>query len=102
MRNMILTIDVGNTRIKAVVFEGDTVLESFVFEKERLQVKVQKIIADFPLVATLVVSSVGEVEKQAFRKFQNKLKVHFVSHEDVFPFVNNYALYKYPYRFFHP
>ncbi len=91
MRNMILAIDVGNTRIKAVVFEGDTVLESFVFEKERLQVKVQKIIADFPLVATLVVSSVGEVEKQAFRKFENKLKVHFVSHEDVFPFVNNYA-----------
>lgn len=91
MKKMILTIDVGNTRIKAAVFEGDTNLGSFAFEKEALQLSIQKIVANFPLIANLVVSSVGEVEKQSFRVFENQLKVHFVSHEDLFPFVNNYG-----------
>ena len=38
---MILTIDVGNTRIKAAVFEGNTVLENFVFEKNELEKKIE-------------------------------------------------------------
>ncbi|MFA9186705.1 type III pantothenate kinase [Flavobacterium sp. FBOR7N2.3] len=88
---MILTVDVGNTRIKAAVFEGDTHLESFVFDKIELEKKIKKILEKFETITYLVISSVGDVEKQSFLAFENQVKVHFVSHEDAFPFVNNYG-----------
>ena len=88
---MILTVDVGNTRIKAAVFEGDTNLESFVFDKIELEKKIKKILEKFETITYLVVSSVGDVEKQSFLAFEDEVKVHFVSHEDIFPFINNYG-----------
>ncbi len=88
---MILTVDVGNTRIKAAVFEGSTVLENFVFEKNELEKKIEKILKKFPNCSDLVVASVGNVEKQSFLAFENELNIHFLTHEDVYPFVNKYA-----------
>lgn len=88
---MILTVDVGNTRIKAAVFEGNTTLENFVFDKSELEKKIEKILEKFPDCSDLVIASVGNVEKQSFLAFENRLKVHFFTHEDVFPFHNKYA-----------
>lgn len=88
---MVLTIDVGNTRIKAAVFEGSTVLENFVFEKKELEKKIENILKKFQNCSDLVVASVGNVEKQSFLAFENQLNVHFLTHEDVFPFINRYA-----------
>jgi type III pantothenate kinase len=90
-QNMILTVDVGNTRIKAAVFEGDTVLERFVFDKKALEKKIKNILEKFETIAYLVVSSVADVEKQSFLAFEDQVKVHFVSNEDAFPFSNNYG-----------
>lgn len=87
---MILAIDVGNTRIKAAVFEGTTVLENFVFLKMELEKNIQNILKKYKKVSHLVVSSVSDVEKQSFSAFENLVKVHFVSHNDSFPFVNCY------------
>lgn len=39
----------------------------------------------------MVVASVGNVGKQSFLAFENQLNVHFLTHEDVFPFINKYA-----------
>jgi len=88
---MVLTIDIGNTRIKGAVFEQSTLVESFVFEVESLQKKIENILHNHPKVAFLVVSSVGNLTKETFLVFESKLKVHFVSHKDAFPFVNKYA-----------
>ena len=44
---MILTVDVGNTRIKAAVFEGDILLQHFVFVKEELQKNIKNILKKF-------------------------------------------------------
>nr|WP_314897368.1 type III pantothenate kinase [uncultured Flavobacterium sp.] len=88
---MILAVDVGNTRIKAAVFEGNILVENFVFVKNELQKNIQNILKNFQKVTDLVVSSVGDVEKQSFLEFENDLKVHFISHEDPFPFINYYA-----------
>jgi type III pantothenate kinase len=88
---MILAIDVGNTRIKAAVFEGATVLETFVFLKTELEKNIENILKKQEKVSHLVVSSVSDVEKQAFSAFENLVKIHFVSHKDSFPFVNCYA-----------
>ena len=87
---MILAVDIGNTRIKAAVFEGDTLLESFVFLKSALQKSIQNILEKYKNTTHLVVASVSEVEKQAFIEFEEVVNIHFVSHEDAFPFVNGY------------
>jgi len=87
---MILAVDVGNTRIKAAVFEDSTLLESFVFLKTALQKNIQNILEKYKNTTHLVVSSVSDVEKQAFIGFEEAVKIHFVSHEDDFPFVNCY------------
>jgi type III pantothenate kinase len=88
---MILTIDVGNSRIKAAVFEGYSVLECFVFDKDEVEEKIENILKKFQNCTDLVVASVGNVEKQSFLTFENQLNVHFLTHEDVFPFINKYA-----------
>ena len=87
---MILTIDIGNTRIKGAVFEGDTLLECFVFGKKELQKNIENILKKYEKVAHLVVASVGNVEKESFLEFENKLILHFISHKDSFPFANKY------------
>ena len=87
---MVLTIDIGNTRIKGAVFEGDTALEYFVFTSIELNIAIKNILTSYPKITHLVVASVGKVEKNAFLVFQNKIKLHFVTHQDVFPFVNKY------------
>ncbi|MEL1252795.1 type III pantothenate kinase [Flavobacterium sp. DGU38] len=88
---MVLTIDVGNTRIKAAVFEGDSVLGKFVFEKNQLEKKIKNILEKFQNCSDLVVASVGNVEKQSFLTFEKQLNIHFLTHENAFPFVNKYA-----------
>ncbi|MCV9929362.1 type III pantothenate kinase [Flavobacterium sp. LS1R49] len=88
---MVLTIDIGNTRIKGAVFEKNTVLEFFVFDKKDLEKKIEKILEKFEKVTDLVVASVGNVGKEAFLNFNNDVKVCFLSNEDHFPFKNNYA-----------
>ena len=88
---MILVIDVGNTRIKAAVFEDATLFEIFVFSKIELQKNIENILKNFEKITDLVVSSVGDVEKQSFLVYNEVLNVHFLSHEDPFPFRNCYA-----------
>jgi len=88
---MIVTVDVGNTRIKAAVFEGDTHLESFVFDKTVLEKNIKNILKKFETIVSIVVSSVADVEKESFLIFEKEVEVHFVSHEDTFPFINNYG-----------
>ena len=87
---MILTIDVGNTRIKAAVFEGSTALEYFIFEAIDLQKSIENILNKYEKVTHLMVASVGSVKKEDFLIFKKQIKIHFVSHEDSFPFVNAY------------
>ncbi|MBF2707886.1 type III pantothenate kinase [Flavobacterium soyangense] len=87
---MILAVDVGNTRIKAAVFEGTILLEVFVFMKTELEKSIQNILNKYKKISHLVVSSVSDVEKQAFISFESSVNIHFVSHKDSFPFVNCY------------
>nr|WP_315199672.1 type III pantothenate kinase [uncultured Flavobacterium sp.] len=87
---MILAIDVGNTRVKTAVFEGSTILESFVFSKTELGENIKNILKEYEKVTHLVVSSVSDVEKQSFFEFESLVDIHFVSHDDSFPFVNHY------------
>ncbi|WP_447635876.1 type III pantothenate kinase [Flavobacterium microcysteis] len=87
---MLLAIDVGNTRIKGAVFENDTILEQFIFLKKDFKKNIENILKKFQSVAFLTVASVGSLDKNDFLGFGERLKVHFISHEDSFPFINLY------------
>ncbi|WP_300566249.1 type III pantothenate kinase [Flavobacterium sp.] len=88
---MILTIDIGNTRIKSAVFENNTLVEASVFSNENFISAIENILNKFERIAILVVASVGKQEKQAFGSFSNRVKIHFVARENAFPFQNNYG-----------
>lgn len=88
---MLLTIDVGNTRIKAAVFEQNTLVEVFIFTKEELLDELKNILKKFQNIKDLVVASVGNVEKEAFSSLKNSVEIHFITHESKFPFINLYS-----------
>ena len=88
---MILVIDVGNSRIKAAVFEGTMVLEIFVFKKIELKKKIENILKKFQNVTDFVISSVGDVDKHSFIAFESEVNVNFITNADSFPFQNKYS-----------
>lgn len=89
--NMLLAIDIGNTRIKAAVFEGNTLIEVLVFTKTELQISIETLLKQYPKITDLVVASVGDVSENEFLKWNSNIKTHFISHKNKFPFQNLYA-----------
>jgi type III pantothenate kinase len=88
---MLLAIDIGNTRIKAAVFEANTLLELFIFTKEELLQKSTSILQQYPNIINIVVASVGKTEKNDLKSLENKVQIHFITHENKFPFENLYT-----------
>ena len=87
---MILTVDIGNTRIKGAVFEGNTQFDTFFFTKIDFRKKIENILKTHQKITHLVVASVGNIEKESFLGFEKELNIHFISHNDPFPFSNAY------------
>ena len=90
---MLLTLDVGNTRIKAAVFEQNTLLETFFFSSDELPKKIIFILNKHKNIENLVVSSVRNLEKETFLNFGFNITTHFITKDYNFPFQN---LYKTP------
>ena len=88
---MLLAIDIGNTRIKYAVFENNTIIDNHFFLKEDFKNEIENILNKYKKISDLIVASVGNIEKDAFLVFQNRLKIHYITHKDKFPFVNLYA-----------
>jgi type III pantothenate kinase len=88
---MILTIDIGNTRVKAAVFENNTLIETFVFSYEELNNSIENILNKFDRIKILVVASVGKLGKEAFDAFSKRIKIYFIDKEQKFPFQNLYT-----------
>ncbi|WP_298393842.1 type III pantothenate kinase [Flavobacterium sp.] len=88
---MHLVIDVGNTQIKAAVFEHNTLLKKEIIGYDNWKDDLKKIINFFQKIDFLVVSSVGKLEKEDFLSFNPDLKVYFISRDINFPFNNLYA-----------
>jgi type III pantothenate kinase len=88
---MLLAVDVGNTRIKAAVFKHDTILEQLVFGKSELENNLSVLLNKYPDCRDWIVASVGGIEKEVFLTFSENADIHFISHEDAFPFENLYA-----------
>jgi type III pantothenate kinase len=88
--SMLLAIDVGNTRIKAAVFEHDTLLAAFIFTDKTIHEAAVAILKQYANCTDVVVSSVGNALKDDL-SLSAEIKIHFITHHDNFPFRNLYA-----------
>lgn len=87
---MRLVIDIGNTRIKAAVFEQDTMVYHSVFSKEAWQRNIESILMQHPKCTDLVVASVAKTSEETFTFLEGRLKIHLISRQTNFPFENLY------------
>jgi type III pantothenate kinase len=88
---MLLAVDVGNTRIKAAVFEDNTLLEVFIFDQKEMVEKFDFILDQHYKIGVIVVASVGNIDKSDFLRFEKRASIQFISHKSKFPFDNLYS-----------
>ena len=87
---MLLTLDLGNTKIKASVFEQVKLLKSYSFLKNDWENHLTEIINTHSRVTDIIVSSVLDFDFDLLKnKFPN-LFIHFINQHSTFPFVNKY------------
>ncbi|WP_275316893.1 type III pantothenate kinase [Tenacibaculum bernardetii] len=86
---MNLIIDVGNTRVKAAVFELNTIKEVFVFSKTEIVFEVKKIINNFS-ISSSIVSSVSNISEKTLKEITDLLNPIFLNSDIKVPFINKY------------
>ncbi len=87
---MILTIDIGNTNIKAAVFKQVNLIEKFVFQKNDLKNNFKNILKKYSNCTNAVLSSVGKLDENDFLWLKKELNLFEISHASAFPFKNSY------------
>jgi type III pantothenate kinase len=88
--DMLLTIDVGNSRIKAAVFEQDTLVELFVTDPKGAAVFFSEIFIKYPKIKSAIYASVGKIEAEVLDLLQKHVEIQIIDHTTVLPFTNNY------------
>ena len=88
---MLITIDVGNSRIKVAVFEQSKQIEMFVFDPKEAKKKIEKILKKYPNTQDSVISSVGNFDLEALNLLKSKTALQLISHETKFPFTSLYT-----------
>ena len=88
---MVLVIDVGNSRIKAAVFENNTMLESFACVPNELKLCFSKFLTKFPKIKALVHASVGNSILEVIQELNLSIPLYCMSNQSKFPFQNSYA-----------
>ena len=88
---MLLTIDVGNSRIKVAVFEHNKQLDFFIFETNEVLKNFKNIFQKYPNLQKIILSSVGKLEKEVVDFIQNRFPTEIIDHKSKFPFTNLYA-----------
>lgn len=89
---MNLAIDVGNTRVKAAVFEGDKLVELYVFEKAKIISKIREIVKKNTISAGII-SNVASISEKKMQQLNKSVSFQVVSSATKVPFIN---LYKTP------
>ena len=87
---MNLIIDSGNTKIKAAVFEHDTLVFNQHFTHDDWQSDLKKILKKFKKIKNIVISNVSKIETDLFSALESTYKVTYITREKKFPFTNAY------------
>jgi len=86
---MNLIVDVGNTRVKAAVFEFDSLKEVFIFKEEEIVLEIKKIIKNFS-ISNAIVSSVANLSVKTITEITYLLNPIFLNSKIKVPFLNKY------------
>lgn len=86
---MELIIDVGNTRVKAAVFEKDSLKELVFFQKGKIISEVKKIIKKHK-ISSGIISAVATLSKDKLTKLHEILSLIELNHSTKVPFQNKY------------
>ena len=86
---MQLIIDVGNTKIKLAIFQGDKLLEKRETYLETFVEVVIDLVKDHA-VKKAIISSVGRLNEQQMRAVQNRFPTVVLNHNTALPFKNAY------------
>ena len=89
---MNLTVDIGNTRVKAAVFEGNKLVELFVFDKKKIVSEIKKVVKKYSILDGII-SNVASFSEKKMLKLQKNVNFQVVSDSSKIPFTN---LYKTP------
>ncbi len=88
---MLLAVDIGNTKIKAAVFEGAALVSGFVFDKAGAAENIVEIFKQYPEISESVLSSVGKDETGLLSQLEKRSSLMVIGHNSAFPFQNSYA-----------
>ncbi|MEC4049184.1 type III pantothenate kinase [Flavobacterium sp. SUN046] len=88
---MLLTIDAGNTQIKAAVFEKDILLYKEIIPYTAWQNSLENILKKFSKITNIAVISVGKLELSDFLTLHSAPKVAFLDKNTKMPFINGYS-----------
>ncbi|WP_334055836.1 type III pantothenate kinase [Polaribacter sp. P097] len=87
---MNLTIDVGNTRVKAAVFEDDKLLLFEVFMLDEIITEIKKIVESYA-VQEAIIANVSSISEKLLNNINKIVPLTRVSSTMQLPFTNNYA-----------
>ncbi len=88
---MLLAIDIGNTKIKAAVFEDGGMAKRYVFEKNEAAKNLELILSSHPKLSHAIMSSVGKDDAKLLSIVREKTGLTIISHGSALPFVNKYG-----------
>lgn len=88
---MLLTIDIGNSRIKTAVFENNTLIDFSVFEKDSALNGFEKNFKKFSKIKNSISSSVSLLDENCKNFIQKNSTLVEVNHTLSFPFTNLYG-----------
>ncbi len=89
---MQLVIDVGNTRVKAAIYNEAVQEEMVVIEKQHFSSQIGTFVGNYP-VTKAIISSVGRLSDTQRRTIQLRFPTTLLTHKTALPFIN---LYKTP------
>lgn len=88
---MLLTIDVGNSRIKVAVFEHNKQLDFYIFKTNEALKKFENIFKKHSNLQKIILSSVGKLDEEAVNYIKNQFPTEIINHKSKFPFINLYT-----------
>ena len=86
---MNLTIDIGNTRVKIAVFQGNKILFNDALPLKYFKKGILKIVNETS-IERAIISSVGTLKQESFGFLTDLIEVHFLTHNTRVPFINKY------------
>jgi len=87
---MQLIIDVGNTRVKAAIFEGDVLKVKHDFALKNFSKEIVELASLYP-VKKAIISSVGKLSNDQARAVQLRFPTTILNHKTLLPFKNDYS-----------